>query len=98
MRLKDKLYKINCVVWIRMLAVDKKIERRMNVTEMRMLRWMRGVTRGYSIRIAYVRRSIGVVSIVDKIRENKLRYSHHIWLCYEGRRFIRSKNGYESER
>jgi len=54
-------------------AVDKKIEQRISVTEMRMLRWMNGVTREDRIRNKYVRGSIGVVSIVDRMRENRLR-------------------------
>jgi len=37
------------------VTVDKKIEQRMNVVEMRVLRWMSGVTRKDRIRNKYVR-------------------------------------------
>jgi len=39
-------------------AVDKKIEPRINVTEMRMLRWMSEVIRKDRIRYEYVKGSI----------------------------------------
>jgi len=45
----------------------------MIVAEMRMLRWMSGVERENRIRNENVRNSVGVVSIVDKLRENRLR-------------------------
>jgi len=41
------------------------------VAEMRMLRWMSGVTRADRIRNKYVRNSIGVALIVDIMRENR---------------------------
>jgi len=39
-------------------AVDKEMERRISVAEMRMLRWMNGVTREERISNEYVRGSI----------------------------------------
>ena len=45
---------------------------------MRMLRWMSGVTREDKIRNEYIRGSIGVASIVDKMRENILRWLRHV--------------------
>ncbi|KAL4135686.1 hypothetical protein QTP88_007282 [Uroleucon formosanum] len=59
-------------------SADRRIEQSMNVTEMRMLRWMSGVTRENIINNEYVRVSIGVASIVDKVRENKLRWLGHV--------------------
>lgn len=37
------------------------------------IKWMNGVTREDKIRNAYIRGSIEVVSVVDKMMENKLR-------------------------
>jgi hypothetical protein len=48
----------------------------MSVLEMRMLRWMSGVTRKDRIRNKYVRSSIGVVSIVNKMREKYKWFMH----------------------
>jgi len=45
------------------------------------LKWMSGVTRENRIRNEYVRGCIGVGSIVDKMKENRLR-----WLSYVIRR------------
>ena len=76
-RLKGKFYK--AMVRLAMMygtecwAVGRKIEQRMSVAEMRMLRWMSGFTREDKIRNEYIRSSIWVASIVDKMRENRLR-------------------------
>jgi hypothetical protein len=54
--------------------VDRIIEQNMNVAGMRIIQWKSGVTRKDRIRnVIYVRGSIGVVSIVDNMRENILR-------------------------
>ncbi|KAL4132087.1 hypothetical protein QTP88_009302 [Uroleucon formosanum] len=53
----------------------------MSVMEMRMVRWMSGVTREDRIKDEYVKGSIGIASIVDKMSENRLR-----WLGYVMRR------------
>lgn len=39
---------------------------------------MSGMTRKDRIRNGYVRGSIGVISIVDKVRENRLRWFGHV--------------------
>jgi len=48
----------------------------MSVAQMRMLRWINGRTR--EDRIRNEGGSIGVVSIVDKIRRNRLRWFGHV--------------------
>jgi len=50
----------------------------MSIVEMIMLRWMSWVTREDRIRNEYVRGSVRVMSIVDKMRENRLRWFGHI--------------------
>jgi hypothetical protein len=45
----------------------------MSIVEMRMLRWVSGVTKEDSIRNEYVKGNIGVASVMDKMRENRLR-------------------------
>lgn len=49
------------------LAVDRKIEQRMSVAEIRTLRWMSGVMGEDRIGNKYVRGSIGVTLIADKM-------------------------------
>lgn len=48
------------------------------VAEMKMLRWMCGVTRLDKIRNEYVRGSLGVRDIADKLQESRLRWYGHI--------------------
>jgi len=48
------------------------------------------VTRKERIRNEYIRESIRIALIIDKIRKNRFK-----WSCYEKRRFESSKNGYE---
>lgn len=45
----------------------------MKVAEMRMLIWVSSVTRLDTIRNTFIRGSLGVGNIVEKIRENRLR-------------------------
>jgi hypothetical protein len=52
--------------------VDRRIEQSISDAEMKMFRWMSRVTREDRIMNEYVRGSIGVASIVDKMRENGL--------------------------
>ena len=50
----------------------------MNVAEMKMLRWMCGYTRLDRIRNECIRQKLGVVSIEEKLREDRLRWFGHI--------------------
>jgi len=49
----------------------------MSVGEVRMLRWISGMIREDRIR-SYVRGSISLASIVEKIRKNRLRWFGHM--------------------
>ena len=81
-KLKGKVYKT--VVRPAMMygaetwAIKKTEEKRMDVAEMRMLRWMCGVTRRDRIRNELIRGTTKVREISDKIQESRLRWYGHI--------------------
>jgi hypothetical protein len=55
-------------------------ERRLHVTEMRMLIWMCGVTRTYRISNEHIRGTLKVAPITVKMRSNRLAFGMGI-LC-----------------
>lgn len=59
-------------------AVTQKNVHTIQVAEMKMLRWMCGVTRLDKIRNEYVRGSLGVRDIADKLQESRLRWYGHV--------------------
>ncbi|XP_046976347.1 uncharacterized protein LOC124542443 [Vanessa cardui] len=59
-------------------AVTQKNVNTIQVAEMKMLRWMCGVTRLDKIRNEYVRGSMGVRDIADKMQESRLRWYGHV--------------------
>ena len=61
-----------------MLGIDKNQEQKLSVTEMKMLRMMCGVTRRDRLRNEFVRGSVGVDSIVDKMAQSRLRWFGHV--------------------
>ena len=77
LRLKEKFYKM--VIRSTMLygtkcwAIKKQHVRKINVTEMRMLRWMCGKIWRDKIRNERIHKMIEVASIEEKMRENRLR-------------------------
>ncbi|XP_025413923.1 uncharacterized protein LOC112686036 [Sipha flava] len=87
MKLKGKFYR--SVVRPIMLhdskywVVDRKIKQSMCVAEMSMLRWMIGVARKDRIWNEYMRDSIGVSSIMGKMRKNRLRWFEHVMIQKE---------------
>jgi len=65
----------------------------MSVAEMKMLRWISGMTREGRIGNEYVRKSIRADLIMDKMKENILRWFDHL----TRRVFESSKNDYRIE-
>jgi len=61
-----------------MLAIKRYHAQRMSVAEMHMLRWMCGNTRRDKVRNKDIRTKIGVTSVEEKIKENRLRWFSHI--------------------
>ncbi|WMV15276.1 hypothetical protein MTR67_008661 [Solanum verrucosum] len=81
-RLKGKFYRV--VVRPALLygaecwpAKNSHVQK-MQVAEMRMLRWMCGHTRSDKIRNEVIREKVGVASVVDKLREARLRWFGHV--------------------
>ena len=59
-------------------ALKRQHEHKMDVAEMRMLRWMSVYTIKDRIRNDYIRERIGVVPISEKMVENRLRWYGHV--------------------
>jgi hypothetical protein len=59
-------------------AGDRRKQQSMSVAYTKMLRWMSEVTKEDRIRDEYTRGRTGLVSIVDKIRENRPRWFRHV--------------------
>ena len=94
-RLKGKIYKTavrpamlySSETW----AVKKTQERKMEVAEMRMLRWMCGVTRKDRIRNDYIRGTVKVAELGLKMQERRLNWYGHVMRRdenYVGRRVM----------
>ena len=81
-KLKEKVYKT--VIRPAMLyvadtcATKKRQEKRIEVTEMRMLRWMCGVTRKDKIRNEHIRGTTRVAQASKKITERRLNWYGHV--------------------
>ena len=81
-RLKGKIYKTavrpamlyGSETW----AVKKTQEKKMNIAEMRMLRWMCGVTRRDRIRNEHIRGTVKVAELSSKMQERRLNWYGHI--------------------
>ena len=58
--------------------IKKVNEKRMNVAEMKMLRWMSGVTKRDRIPNTRIRRTVKVAELPKKVQEARLRWYGHI--------------------
>ena len=81
-KLKGKVYKrvirpamiYGAETW----ATTKRQEKRIEVTDMRMLRWMCGVTRKYKMRNEHIRGTTRVAQASKKITERRLNWYGHV--------------------
>ena len=74
------------------VALTKKQEAELEVAEMKMLRFELGVTRMDRIRNSFIRGSLHVGSIADKVREARLRWYGHVKrreMDYVGQRVLK---------
>ena len=71
-------YYASFIIWHRMLGYKENHAPKMSVAEMRLLCWMCGNTRRDKVRNKDIRTDIGVVSIEEKMRENRLRWFDHV--------------------
>jgi hypothetical protein len=53
-------------------SITQNYERKLHVVEMKMLRWMCGVTRMDKVRNEYIRGSLKVAPITEKLKGNRL--------------------------
>ena len=58
--------------------MKRKEEKKMDVAEMKMLRWSVGVTRRDRIRNEYIRGTVKVVEVSKKIQESRMRWYGHL--------------------
>ncbi|KAJ0549970.1 hypothetical protein HanRHA438_Chr07g0302501 [Helianthus annuus] len=81
-KLKGKFYRVairpSMLYGTECWAIKKIHARKLEVAEMRMLRWMCGHTRLDKIRNEVFRVRLGVAGISDKIREGRLRWFRHV--------------------
>ena len=81
-RLKGKFYRVAIrpalLFGIECWHVKKIYEQKMDVVEMRMLRWMCGNTKMDRIKNQEFREKLGVALLSAKMRENRLRWFGHV--------------------
>ncbi|KAG5606935.1 hypothetical protein H5410_028427 [Solanum commersonii] len=81
-RLKGKFYRVvvrpALLYGVECWPVKNAHVQKMHVAEMRMLRWMCGHTRSDKIRNEVIGEKVGVASVVDKLREARLRWFGHV--------------------
>ena len=76
------------------LALKKGLDKKLDVAEMRMLRWMCGVTKLGKIRNEIIRGTTTVGEIAKKVQERRLKWYEHVMRReehYVGRRAMEMK-------
>ncbi|XP_069988606.1 uncharacterized protein [Penaeus vannamei] len=81
-RLKGKAYKIAVRPAIlygsKTWPIKRMHEKKVNAAEMRMLRWMCGVTRKDKVRDDYIRGTVKVTEVCVKIQERRINWYGHV--------------------
>ena len=81
-RLKGKIHKAvvrpALMYGLETAPIKKTEERKLDVAEMKMLRWMSGVTKMDRVRNEYIRGSLKVAEVSKKIQEARLRWYGHV--------------------
>ena len=80
-KLKGKVYYktvLRPAMMYGMEAIKKVNEKRMNVAEMKMLRWMSGVTRRHRMSNTRIRGTVKVAELSKKVQEARLRWYGHL--------------------
>ena len=81
-KLKGKVYKTvvrpAIVYGMEATSIKKVNEKRMDVAEMKMLRWMSGVTRRDRISNTRIRGTVKVAEMSKKVQEARLRWYGHL--------------------
>ena len=81
-RVKGKMYKSvvrpAMLYGIEMVAVMEREMGKMEVTELKMVRWALGGTRKDKIRKEYVKGTAKIAKLGDKLRDAKLRWYGHV--------------------
>ena len=81
-RLKGKFYRVairpSLLYWTECWPLKKSLEQNMDVEEIRMLRWMCGLTRMDIIKNQKVRERLGFAPLSAKLNKNRLRWFEHV--------------------
>ncbi|KAF3628949.1 putative prolyl 4-hydroxylase 3 [Capsicum annuum] len=84
LKLKGKFYRVAVrpamLYGVECWSVKTSHIQKLKVAEMRMLRWMCGLTRADRVRNEIIRKKVGVVSVEEKMREVRFRWFGHVMM------------------
>ena len=85
--IKGKIYKVVVrpvlLYGTEALPITKCQEKKADTAKMRMLRWMRGITRKDRVENETVRKELVVEKVSEKMREKRLRWFGNVWRSEE---------------